>query len=137
MVKGLVIDRIQKLRSGRAVLNSRICRASYAILWDPPYNRKKHKGQEVYKKFDGVVYVKDQLEWMVRKVCYLCHLEAFKRADQIKGEAIDTGKPPELGVQWDFKADEIRKRSLSIYMSYNDPANLPTYAAHGKSSFRA
>ena len=85
MVKGLVIDRIQKLRSGRAVLNTRICRASYAISLDLPYDPKKHKGQEVYKHYDGVLYARNQMDWMIRKVNYLRHFEAFKRADQIKG----------------------------------------------------
>ena len=136
MVKGLVIDRIQKLSSGRAVLISRICRASYAIKIDSHYDPKKHKGQEVYKTYDSLLYVRDQLEWMIRKVYYL-HFEAFKRADHIKGEVIDPGKPPEVRAQWDFKADTNRKQGISIYMSYNDPEDLPTYTAHGKSSFRA
>ncbi len=137
MVKGLVIDRIQKLKSGRAVLNSRICRASYALSLDLPYDSKKHKGQEVYKHYDGVVYARKQLDWMIRKVYYLRHFEAFKRADQIKGEAIDPGKPPERRAMVEFEADTPRKAGQAIYMSYNDPANLPTYAAHGKLSFRA
>ena len=136
MVKGLVIDRIQKLTSGRAVLNSRICRASYAIKLNLRYDPKKHKGREVYKTYDGLVYVKDQLEWMIRKVYYL-HFEAFKRADHIKGEVIDPTNPPERRAQWDLTADTTQKQGISIYMSYNDPADLPTYAAHGKSSFRA
>ena len=136
MVKGLVIDHIQKLRSGRAVLNSRICRASYAIELDEPYDSERHKGQEIYTRCSGVVYVRDQLYWRIRKVYYLRHFEAFKCADQTKGEAIDPGKSPECVVDWCFKADRIREWDILIYMSYNEPASLPTYSSHGKSSFR-
>ena len=81
--------------------------------------------------------VRGQLDWMIQKVNYLDHFQAFKRADYIKGEAIDAGKPLEKRVIRDFKVDEIRECKQDIYMSYNDPANLPTHAAHGKSSFRA
>ena len=138
MVKGLVIDRIRKLKSGRAVLNSRICRTSYAVAVGEPYIPEKHKGQEVYTGYHGEVRVKDQLEWVIRKVYYLRQFEAFKRADQIKGEAIDPGKSPkEVRVHELFHAESIRRFNQNIYMSYNDPMNLPTYASHGKSSFRA
>ena len=70
VVKGLVIDRIQKMKSGRAVLGSRICRASYALSLDVPYNARKHSGQEVYKHYDGVLYARNQMDWMIRKVYY-------------------------------------------------------------------
>ena len=81
--------------------------------------------------------VRNQLAWIILKVYYFGHFQAFKRADYIKGEAIDPGKPLEECVNRNFKADETRKFKQDIYMSYNDPANLPTHAAHGKSSFRA
>ena len=137
MVKGPVIDRIQKLRSGRAVLNNRICRASYALSLDLPYDSKKHKGQEVYKHYDGVVYARNHMDWMIRKVCHLRHIEALKCANQIKGEGINPGKPPERRAVVEFEADTPRRAGQAIYMSFNDPVNLPTYAAHGKSSSRA
>ena len=70
VVKGLVIDRIQKMKSGRPVLSSRICRASYALSLDVPYDRRKHLGQEVYTHYDGVVYARNQMDWMIRKVHY-------------------------------------------------------------------
>lgn len=56
----------------RNVLTGRICPASYGVLCDMPYDKKKreHVGQDVYKHpIFGVLYVRNQVKWMIKKVC--------------------------------------------------------------------
>ncbi|KAI9780171.1 MAG: hypothetical protein M1839_007008 [Geoglossum umbratile] len=64
--KGLVIDRIQHLRCGTGVLQTRRCRASYGILFNEPYDKRKHRGQKPLKgPLDGKEYVIDQIDWFI------------------------------------------------------------------------
>jgi hypothetical protein len=70
VVKGLVMDRKQKLVSGTAALKTRIARASYGVLCRQLYNPNYHIGADV----DYDVYNKsqqwalNQIEWLIRKV---------------------------------------------------------------------
>lgn len=68
VAKGLVIDRIQKLKSGKAVLKGRVCRASYGLEAMVLYDEKKHVGQPVTKSVDGKNYATNQIEWIIKKV---------------------------------------------------------------------
>lgn len=70
VVKGLVMDRKQKLLSGTATLTSRIARASYGVLCRQPYDPQFHIGADVevdmYKK--NQKWANDQIEWLIKKV---------------------------------------------------------------------
>jgi len=68
VVKGLVIDRIQKLKSGTAVLKGRMCRNSYGIKDYVPYHEDQHIGQPVFTDLDGTLCVDDQIFWAIKKV---------------------------------------------------------------------
>jgi hypothetical protein len=70
VVKGLVMDRKQRLVTGTAALKTRIARASYGVLCRQIYNPNYHIGADV----DYDVYNKSQkwalyqIEWLIRKV---------------------------------------------------------------------
>jgi hypothetical protein len=70
VVKGLVMDRRQRLVTGTAALKTRIARASYGVLCRQIYNPNYHIGADV----DYDVYNKSQkwalyqIEWLIRKV---------------------------------------------------------------------
>jgi len=69
--KGMVINRVQKLRSESPVLSSRCCRASYGLLCKDIYNERNplHKGIAPEKdSIDGKSYVKDTVSWFLKKV---------------------------------------------------------------------
>ena len=68
VVNGLVSDRVQRLNTGKAVLKSRKCPASYGVALNPPYDEKRHVGEDTYKDIDGVTYVKNQIHWLIRRV---------------------------------------------------------------------
>jgi len=66
--KGLVIDRIQRLSHRTSVFRTRRARASYGILHDERYNKRKHLGQSPTKNpLDGNKYVRNQIDWLIRK----------------------------------------------------------------------
>jgi hypothetical protein len=87
VVKGLVMDRKQKLTSGTAALKTRMynikpntryttdnnsrARASYGVLCRQPYSPEYHVGADVemdqYKKKQK--WALNQIDWLIRKVC--------------------------------------------------------------------
>jgi len=70
VVKGLVMDRKQRLVSGRAALKTRIARASYGVLCRQLYNPNIHVNADVEYDF----YIKkqkwaiNQIDWLIKKV---------------------------------------------------------------------
>jgi hypothetical protein len=64
--KGIVADRLQKLKSGQSVLGWRCCRASYGTPCKVPYdvNNPQHLGKTTKRDLlDGKVYVMDVIDW--------------------------------------------------------------------------
>jgi hypothetical protein len=64
--KGIVADRLAKLKTGKSVLGWRCCRASYGtmckVLYDP--KNPAHFGQTTAKDaFDGKVYIENVVSW--------------------------------------------------------------------------
>jgi hypothetical protein len=62
---------MQKIIAKKNVLVGRICPASYGVLCDLPYDKKnkQHVGQDTYRyPIDGLIYIKDQVDWMIKKV---------------------------------------------------------------------
>ncbi|MCJ1345924.1 hypothetical protein MMC31_004134 [Peltigera leucophlebia] len=65
VVKGLVINKLQRIYRGRSVLRSRCCRASYGIVCSTPWNKHHHKGQITVKNaYDGKDYAPNQISWL-------------------------------------------------------------------------
>ncbi|KAG4428755.1 hypothetical protein IFR05_015757, partial [Cadophora sp. M221] len=68
--KGIVADRLQKLRGGQSVLGWRCCRASYGtickVLYNP--NNSLHFGQKTHRDaVDGKVYVSNVVDWFIKQ----------------------------------------------------------------------
>ncbi|KAH8591554.1 hypothetical protein B0O99DRAFT_675246 [Bisporella sp. PMI_857] len=68
--KGIVADRLQKLKGGHSVLGWRCCRASYGTICKVPYNSNnpQHFGQKTHRDaVDGKVYVADVIDWFIKQ----------------------------------------------------------------------
>ncbi|KAF8536552.1 hypothetical protein BDD12DRAFT_889846 [Trichophaea hybrida] len=64
--KGLVLSRVSQLSFGASIISTRRCTASYGILYDEPYDKKKHsEGECVKNKLSGKKFAKNQILWMV------------------------------------------------------------------------
>lgn len=70
VVKGLVMDRKQRLISGTAALKTRIARSSYGVLCRQIYNPNIHVGADVevdiYNKNQR--WATNQIDWIIKKV---------------------------------------------------------------------
>jgi hypothetical protein len=69
--KGIVADRIQKLKSGLSVLRWRCSRASYGTLCKALYNpnNPEHFGKKGHKdQWDGKLYIDDWVDWFITQV---------------------------------------------------------------------
>ncbi|ETI22823.1 hypothetical protein G647_06899 [Cladophialophora carrionii CBS 160.54] len=78
VVKGLLIDRLQKLKFTKSVLRARKCRQSLGIVCEQLYNPSQHKGAKLkVDPVDGLTYAVDQISWFVRQ------------GDLIESEAIE------------------------------------------------
>lgn len=69
--KGLVLDRIRKIRAGQAVLGWRCCRASYGLICKELYDidNPKHIGRKTQRDpKDKELYVQDCIDWFVVRV---------------------------------------------------------------------
>jgi hypothetical protein len=63
------MDRIQKLNLGHSIMEIRCCRASYGMVCMELYDKLKHIGLETWTDpLDQKVYVKEQIDWFVKKV---------------------------------------------------------------------
>lgn len=72
--KGIVADRVQKLKTGKSVLGWRCSRASYGtlckVLYDP--QNSQHFSQRTQKDpLDGKLYVTNCISWFIKQVSEL------------------------------------------------------------------
>ncbi|KAI4236452.1 MAG: hypothetical protein L6R40_006163 [Gallowayella cf. fulva] len=68
--KGLVGDRLRRLKAGKPVLKWRCCRASYGTICKELYNKDnaQHIGRSTYKDpLNGKVYVTQSIAWFIKK----------------------------------------------------------------------
>jgi len=68
--KGIVADRVQKLKTGTSVLNWRCCRASYGTLAKVAFNPQnpEHFGRSPVKDaFDGKLYILECISWFIKE----------------------------------------------------------------------
>lgn len=70
VVKGLLLDRLQKIESGtRSVVVTRKARASYGVMCKMQYNPEIHFQEELKTDpLDGQTYAMSQIDWLIRKV---------------------------------------------------------------------
>lgn len=70
VVKGLLLDRLQKLDSGsKPVLVRRKARASYGMVCKTKYNPEIHFQEELKRDpLDGHTYAMSQIDWLIKKV---------------------------------------------------------------------
>lgn len=70
VVKGLLLDRLQKLESGtKPVLVTRKARASYGLMCKMKYNPEIHFQEELKTDpLDGQTYAMSQIDWLIKKV---------------------------------------------------------------------
>lgn len=70
VVKGLLLDRLQKIESGtESVIITRKARASYGVMCKMKYNPNIHFQEELEKDpLDGQTYAMSQIDWLVKKV---------------------------------------------------------------------
>ena len=69
--KGIVADRVRKLKAGKAVLRSRCCRASYGTLHKEEYDQSKphHVGRPItVDPLNGKSYVTRSIDWFIKQV---------------------------------------------------------------------
>lgn len=69
VVKGLLLDRMQKLDSGdKSVLTVRKARASYGVICKFKYNPTVHTHEDLATDpIDGQVYAMRQIDWLIKK----------------------------------------------------------------------
>jgi hypothetical protein len=69
VVKGLVVDRLQRETAGHSAMVTRCPRASYGVKCRQLYRKAFHKGQRpVRDPIDGKKYVENQIMWLIKKV---------------------------------------------------------------------
>lgn len=76
VVKGLLLDRMQRLDSGSTpVIVSRVARSSYGVVCKQKYDPNIHFNQLVIQDpIDGEKYVMGQIDWLIKKVRYTSEL---------------------------------------------------------------
>ncbi|KAI6087243.1 hypothetical protein F4821DRAFT_236722 [Hypoxylon rubiginosum] len=68
VVKGLLLDRLQKLESPTPVIINRIARASYGVVCKTRYNPAIHFDEDIRTDpYDGEQYAIGQIDWIIRK----------------------------------------------------------------------
>lgn len=70
VVRGLLLDRLQKLESGtKPVIVTRKARASYGVMCKMKYSPDIHFQEELKKDpLDGQTYAMSQIDWLIKKV---------------------------------------------------------------------
>ena len=145
VVHGLVIDRVQALHRGEAVLRDRCCRLSYGVRVQVEYNPENpaHRDQKTFlDDRDGKRWVKDQIEWLVKQVivsrisCLVSYLLIHDKGETVSSKGllkpctvrIDPGKEGSLWQAFIVMSTADRK-SLPTNIDQADVSNLCTLSS--------
>ncbi|KAH6871409.1 hypothetical protein B0T10DRAFT_260960 [Thelonectria olida] len=112
VVRGLLLDHQQRIESGnKAVLATRIARASYGVVIQERYNPALHFDEDVERDpFDGKQkWAINQIQWLICKGDVVNPRYPLKKTFEIKIDARDARR------SWDAE----------IVVSHNDPGLLP------------
>lgn len=72
MCHGLVINRVQELKTRMSVYTERCCRNSYGIVVRQLYDPMLHQGEDIcHDGRDKQKWAENQIHWLVKKVCFL------------------------------------------------------------------
>ncbi|TVY38313.1 hypothetical protein LSUB1_G004387 [Lachnellula subtilissima] len=116
VVKGLVLDRRQKLVSGTATLKTRIARASYGVLCRQPYDPRIHVDAEIVTD-----NFKKKQKWALAQIDWLI----------VKGDTIDTSGAHERTFSRKLvPGDPNRIWRTMIVISHEDRKDLPRSYKH-------
>jgi len=88
VVKGLLLDRMQRLESGSVpVIVSRIARSSYGVVCKAKYDPNIHLNENVViDPLDGEKYAMGMIDWLIRKVRLLNPHNSFIALRLLTGE---------------------------------------------------
>lgn len=85
MVHGLVLDRIQKIKSDVVTFGSRCAPVSYGIICDKIYHPEKHIGEAVrHDPRDKMTYAIDQIDWLVIQVSAIPYRSMFRDLSRLE-----------------------------------------------------
>ncbi|CAN8102288.1 unnamed protein product [Discula destructiva] len=111
VVRGLLLDRLQKLDSGsKPVLVRRKARASYGMVCKMKYNPDIHFQEELKKDpLDGQTYAMNQIDWLIQK-----------------GDDIDPSMPIISAFSQKIeKGSLVRHWDSIVVISHSEPEFLP------------
>ncbi|KAL8801041.1 MAG: hypothetical protein Q9182_004733 [Xanthomendoza sp. 2 TL-2023] len=94
--KGLVGDRLRKLKAGKSVLKWRCCRASYGTICKELYNKDnpQHIGRLTDKDTrNGKLYVTQSIAWFIKKVRSPIHTRTHTLVHEHSAITCTQGKP--------------------------------------------
>lgn len=134
--KGLVADRVRKLKVGRSVLGWRCCRASYGTICKELYEKSNpsHVGRPLQKDpMNGKQYVTGCVAWFIKKVRCQFSVVRESNTDPTKGEPVSIDQP----IVHDFSrridpGDPRRVFPTTIVVSYDEKDRLPSYMGPGE-----
>lgn len=107
--KGIVADRIAKLKSGRSVLEWRCSRASYGTLCKVLYNSNdpQHFGQPTQQDpLDKKLYIPNAVDWIIKQVARLVKVIVDRSANELLGRTSLGGPATCNSVQKEMRPSE-------------------------------
>ncbi|KAF8866590.1 hypothetical protein BDZ45DRAFT_578820 [Acephala macrosclerotiorum] len=116
VVKGLVLDRMLRMTTGKAVLRERLARASYGVVCDVVYDPRRDIGHTPYKDpLDGRLWLKNHIIWVIKKG---------------QSISVDNGQKHEFSRI--FTRQQPRKWKSTVVICHNDADDLPDNIYDGK-----
>jgi hypothetical protein len=75
----MVMDRIQAISRGSVVYKDRCCRQSFGVISREPYDRFKHRGENVVvDPLDKKKWAEGQIEWLIKQVNQMARRIPFR-----------------------------------------------------------
>jgi hypothetical protein len=137
--KGLVADRLRKLKAGESVIGWRCCRASYGLLCKELYD--KNNPNHVWRKTekdprDGKLYVPECIDWFVEKVGRILSASIDCATDvvtRVQGTPVSIDKPKSHDFRRKVNPQDPRRVfPTKVVVSYLDKGSLPYHMAAGE-----
>lgn len=110
VAKGLVINRLQKMKIGTSVLTSRISVNSVGLVTDIRYDPAKHANATVHKALNGRKYADNAIKWLIRE-----------------GDPLTEGEAEQQIVKKMFERGSSRKWKSKFYVSTAERDALPDF----------
>lgn len=112
VAKGLVMDRVQALRTGSGVYTGKFCRVSYGVLCRVPYDKVAHRGERVvHDALDKIQWAEDQIDWLIKEG-ETVNEEGFRKAFELKITKEETDR--EFEAQFVMSRDKANTLPRSL-----------------------